>query len=132
MNRVSGILIVVLSLLISFPLAPAGSGQGKKNASGEEFFIVSAVDQSKSQLLLKRPTEITVLMQVNERSVFLDEAGKTLKLADFRAGDTLWVTSTTIAGGKQAALRIRKGPMTVQELHKLYLDSATTPGPNRR
>jgi hypothetical protein len=132
MNRVSGILIVVLSLLISFPLAPVGGGQGKKNASGEEFFIVSAVDQSKSQLLLKRPTEITVLMQVNERSVFLDEAGKNLKLADFRAGDTLWVTSTADAGGKHVAVRIRKGPMTMQELHKLYLDSMTTLGPSSR
>jgi hypothetical protein len=122
MNRFARGLLLVFSLLAALSLAIIGRAQAKKNVPSEEFFIVSAVDVSKSQLLLKRPTEVTLLMFTSERTQFLEENGKTLKLSDFRAGDTVWIISTAASEGKQLALRIRKGPMTIADLHRLYLD----------
>jgi hypothetical protein len=104
-----------------FSARPAPSGPVRKAASGEEFFIVASVDQQKSQILLKHPTEVTLLARVDGNTRLADETGKPLKLSDFRAGDTVWVT---LAGGQSgaAALNIRKGEMTVAELHRYYLD----------
>jgi len=79
------------------------------------------VDPSKSQILLKRPTEVTLLVKVDANTQFLDDAGKPLKIADFRAGDTVWVT-TSGGGDQPAAARIRKGQMTVADLHRYYVD----------
>jgi hypothetical protein len=102
-------------------VAPSASMPGKKSASGEEFFIVASVDQSKSQILLKHPTEVTLLAGVDGNTSFTDETGKPLKLSDFRAGDTVWVTlSGGLAG--TAAVRVRKGQMTASDLHRYYLD----------
>jgi hypothetical protein len=110
-------------LLAGLSLALNARAQEKKNAAGEQFFIVSSVDQAKSQVLLKRPTEVTLLMKIDDKTQFVDEQGKSLNLTDLRAGDTVWVFSNV--GAKDVgtvAVRIRKGPMTVQELHRLYLD----------
>ena len=96
------------------------STQDKKTAAGESFFIVASVDQQKSQFLLKRPTEVTLLVSVNGSTQYSDDSGKPLKNTDFRAGDTVWVT--TSGGDLPAATRIRKGEMTVAELHRSYLD----------
>jgi hypothetical protein len=104
-------------------LAPArisAAAQDKKTSAGESFFIVASVDQSKSQFLLKRPTEVTLLVTVNANTQYLDDSGKPLKSTDFRAGDTVWLTSS--GGGEPTAARIRKGQMTVAELHHDYLD----------
>jgi hypothetical protein len=101
--------------------APSAYAQGRKNATGEEFFIVASVDQSKSQILLKHPTEVTLLAGVDANTRFTDEVGKPLKLSDFRTGDTVWVTLSGGAAGT-AAVRIRKGQMTVADLHRYYLD----------
>ena len=60
-------------------------------SSDEQFFIISSVDLKKDQLVLKRPTEVTVLMDVNDKTVVLDEKGKPLHLKDLRAGDTVWI-----------------------------------------
>jgi hypothetical protein len=99
----------------------SASIQDKKTPAGESFFIVASVDQSKSQFLLKHPTEVTLLVTVNANTQYLDDSGKPLKSTDFRAGDTIWLTS---AGGSDAptAVRIRKGEMTVAELHRSYLN----------
>jgi hypothetical protein len=110
-------------LFAALSLALSAHAQEKKNPAGEQFFIVSSVDQAKSQVLLKRPTEVTLLMKVDGKTQFLDEQGKSLKLTDLRAGDTVWVNSSLAAKDDgPVAVRIRKGPMTVQELHRLYLD----------
>jgi hypothetical protein len=108
------------------PALPAGAmngvaAQDKKTSAGEAFFIVASVDQSKSQVLLKRPTEVTLLVTVDAKTQFLDDAGKPLKIGDFRAGDTVWVTSKQ-TGDSVVALNIRKGQMTVADLHRYYLD----------
>lgn len=109
-------------LACSLLLAVGGSAaQEKKTPAGEEFFIVASIDQSKSQLLLKRPTEVTVLAKVSANTRYLDENGKPIHLSDLRAGNTVWAVTT---GDEQntAIARLRKGPMTVAELHQYYLD----------
>ncbi len=95
---------------------------GKKTESGEQFFIVASVDLQKSQLLLKYPTEVTLLLIVNAATKFVDENGKPLKLSDFRAGDTVWMVSSTSGQGEATAIHVRKGQMTVADLHRYYLD----------
>lgn len=123
MNRLSFISTLLLSaLLAAVALAPCAFPQAKKSSSGEEFFIISSVDTSKSQVLLKRPTEVTLLMKVNDQTTYLDATNKPLHLADLHAGDTVWVISSGSTPGGPVAIRIRKGPMTVAELHQHFLD----------
>ena len=126
--RVLAILRVVLLALaaLSFgasvaPLLAPQSGKAAGSTSGgEEFFIISSVDTAKKQLLLKEPTEITELLQVNDKTHYTDKSGRPIQFADLRAGDTVYIRSTPAAGGK-VAVTIRKGPMTVEELHRRYL-----------
>ncbi len=92
----------------------------KTTAAGEQFFIVASLDQSKSEILLKRPDEVTLLLNATPKTQYFDENGKPLKLSDLRAGDTVWVTST--GGAHPTAIRVRKGQMTIAELHRYYLD----------
>jgi hypothetical protein len=108
-------------LLAGISLAASALAQSKKTAAGEEFFIVASVDQSKSQFLLKRPTEVTQMMKVSDKTQYLDDNGKALHLSDFRAGDTVWVISSA-GGAEPTAVRIRKGQMTLADLHRYYLD----------
>jgi hypothetical protein len=103
------------------PLPESASIPGRKTPAGEQFFIVASVDLQKSQLLLKYPTEVTLLMRVDDSTKFTDDSGKPLKLSDFRAGDTVWVASTNNKGDV-TALRVRKGRMDVADLHRYYLD----------
>ncbi len=115
-----GRLLFAIFVLVVMCFPSSALAQGKKSPGGEEFYIIASVDQTKSQLLLKRPNEVTLLMQVNEKTQYADEAGKPLHLSDFRAGDTVWATS--FGGPEPAAVRIRKGHMTVADLHRYYLD----------
>ena len=115
--RILAIPFLILSLLLA---AQVASAQGRKNSAGEEFFIVSSVDAAKSQLLLKRPTEVTEIVTVNAQTVLLGEDKKPIHFSDLRAGDTVWVVLAE-ANGAAAAKSIRKGPMTVSDLHALFL-----------
>lgn len=99
----------------------AAATSGKKTSAGEQFFIVASLDLQKSQLLLKYPTEVTLLAHVNDTTKCLDATGKPIQLSNLRAGDTVWVTLSNGSSGPTAA-RIRKGEMTVAELHHYYLD----------
>lgn len=94
---------------------------GKATSAGEHFFIIGSVDQAQQQILLKWPTEVTLLLKVTPDTKFFSEAGKQLRLADFRAGDTVWV-SYKGTGADADAVRVRAGVMTVAELHQYYLD----------
>lgn len=99
----------------------AQSSKGTGSADGgEEFFIVSSVDITKKQLLLKEPTEITQLIQVNDKTRYMDKGGKPMQFGDLRAGDTIYIKSSNTSGGR-VAVSIRKGPMTLQELQRHYL-----------
>jgi hypothetical protein len=103
--------------------APPDAIPGKKTPAGEQFFIVASIDLQKAQLLLKYPTEVTVLMHVDSSTKLIGDSGHPLKLSDFRAGDTVWVSSAN-SKGEVAALRVRKGRMDVADLHRYYLDYA--------
>jgi len=92
----------------------------KTNVKGEQFFIIASLDQSKSEILVKRPDEVTLLLNTTPKTQYFDENGKPLKLSDLRAGDTVWATST--GGAQPTAVQIRKGQMTVADLHRYYLD----------
>ncbi len=123
MNRLarSLTLCALLSWLAAMPAAAsAAQAQGHAQATPEEFFIVSSIDPLKHQIFFKRPTEVTLLMDVDARTSYVDEQGKSIQLTSLRAGDTVWVVSTEGKSGR-VALHIRKGPMTIQELHRLYL-----------
>jgi hypothetical protein len=103
------------------PLLGGQSGKAPGGAkSGEEFFIISSVDTAKKQLLLKEPTEITELLQVNDKTRYTDKNGKPIQFGELRAGDTVYIQSTTTPAGK-LAVSVRKGPMTLEELHRRYL-----------
>jgi len=116
--------VVGLAALVSLGhfLAPTLGAQSgaTKPGSGEEFFIVSSVDIAKGQLLVKQPTEITELLQVNDKTRYTDKNGKPMQFAELRAGDTVYIRSTATRAGK-VAVSIRKGPMTLGELHRSYL-----------
>jgi len=119
-NRILRYSVLAAVVAAGLALAASSYAQKKRTATGEEFFIVASVDQAKSQLLLKRPSEVTMLMKVNDKTTYADDAGKPMKLSDFRAGDTVWVLSSNPA--EPTASRIRKGQMTVADLHRYYLD----------
>ncbi len=70
---------------------------------------------------LKRCAEVTKVMQVDDSTRYLDKDGKTIKLANSRAGDTVYIVPAQIGEGQVARI-IREGPMTVEELHRRYLN----------
>ena len=49
------------AILAVLALASGALAQEKKNSEGESFFMISSVNQSQSQVLLKAPTELTEL-----------------------------------------------------------------------
>jgi hypothetical protein len=87
----------------------------------EEFFIVSSVDSGKGLMVVKRPTEVTLTMGLSEKTRCRDEQGKPIRAIDLRAGDTVFIASDRNASGQPVAASIRRGPMTVPELHRRYL-----------
>jgi hypothetical protein len=110
-----------LLCLLAISVAAKIDAQATRTSSGEEFFIVASVDLAKSQLLLKHPTEVTTLLGINDKTKWTDAMGKLILPADLHTGDTVWVV-TSGTGQNAIAIRIRKGPMTVAELHHLYVD----------
>ena len=109
---VLGLLVALLALSAATSLAATTGGDR------EEFFILSSVDAARGRIVLKRPTEVTVLMQVNGQTTYRDERGGALRLADLRTGDTLYVAFRQSPAGEPTALRVRLGPMTVQEMRR--------------
>jgi hypothetical protein len=107
-------MIRALTIVVLFASAVAA-------ASPDEFFILSSVDTAKSRLILKRPTDVTVVMAVSGRTAIRGERGESLQLANLRAGDTIYVIATTQSNGELMATGIRRGPMTVEELHRRYI-----------
>jgi hypothetical protein len=112
---------LLLGLLAILPLC-AQKPQKEAAPGSEEFFIISSVDMSKDQLVLKHPTEVTELMLVNDKTACLNEKGKSFGCAKLRAGDTVYVTSRRNRENARVALRIRIGPMTLDEVHRKYVD----------
>lgn len=89
--------------------------------TGEQFFIVASIDKQNSQLLLKRPTEVTVLVKISPSTKYFNNAGKAVSLSSFRAGDTVWAK---LSGNstEPTVTQMREGEMTLADLHRYYLD----------
>ena len=100
--------------------AEAAARKLRVTAAGD-FFIVSSIDTKLLQIVLKRPTEVTQLVQVNAQTQYIDENGQPLKLQGLRAGDTVFVVLQQKSAAVPIATSIRRGPMTVAILHQRYL-----------
>src|SRR5438128_208553 len=108
-------------LVLAVAAASAAGAPTPASVSTEEFFIVSSVDSGKGLMVVKRPTEVTLTMGLNEKTRCRDEQGKPIRATDLRAGDTVFIASARNASGQAVAASIRRGPMTVPELHRRYL-----------
>jgi len=111
--------VLILSVAAGLAARPALAGDAQ--AGGEDFYIVSTVDLNRKQIVLKRPTEVTVLMQVTDKTAFTNLEGKRIQLKDLRAGDTVFARAVTGGQGKLVATSIRVGIMTQRELYNRYL-----------
>ncbi len=97
--------------------APATATAAKTQ---EEFFILSSIDTARGRIVVKRPTEVTLVIRVTDRTTYRDEKGKAIRLAALRAGDTAFVRYVDDASGAISALSLRLAPMTIQELQRRY------------
>jgi len=112
--------VFVLALSLCTPL------QAQTNSKGEEFFIISSVDQKTHQIVLMRPTQLTVAASVGPQTICLGEKGQKMTLSELRAGDTVWAIVKTAKNGTATASRIREGAMTQAEMQRLYLHYSPT------
>jgi hypothetical protein len=119
-RRALPVLALLASVMLS-PLQGAGQSAPKASAAGEQFFIISSIDLKKNQVVLKRPTEVTELMQVTPETLCQNEQGKKIQLNELRAGDTVFIVSRQEGHGIPIALRIRMGYMTYSDVQKRYL-----------
>jgi hypothetical protein len=123
-RRANGwLMTVILLLMASGPLgvARAKESQAPQADQKNNFYIISMVNPANHELLLKNPTEVAEVIQVNEKTVCLDQQGKAIQIKDLRSGDTIYATIVQKAPGVFIATRIQMGPMTVAELHRRYL-----------
>jgi hypothetical protein len=104
--------------------AQAAARKLKAADSTGDFFIISSIDTKQQQIVLKKPTEVTQLVQVNAQTQYLDENGQPLKLQNLRAGDTVFVVMLQKGAAMPIAQRIRRGPMTVDVLHQRYFSGS--------
>lgn len=112
--------VILCGGLLALPgLAEAQSVQ-RRQSPADSFFIISSVDAKKQQIVLKLPTEVTEIVGVTAATTYRDEKGKPLKFEDLRAGDTVYATLTRDAGGTLTVTSLRRGPMTLEELHLRY------------
>jgi hypothetical protein len=119
--RVPIIISAVILTVLAMPVfAQSGKNSGNTEFAKGDFFIVSSIDLARKQILLKRPTEVTELMRVDGGTRCFEERGNTMRLADIRAGDTVYITSR-LNEGQLVAVTIRKGPMTLDVLRERYL-----------
>jgi hypothetical protein len=114
-------ILLALGYSVAVPLFAASRSQDSSTVA-EKFFLVSSVDAKKRQIVLKAPTEVTELVSVTDKTTYRDDRGKVIEFSDLRAGDTIYVTFASGQGELPTVLRIRKGPMTLQELHRRYLN----------
>ncbi|HYM59899.1 MAG TPA: hypothetical protein VEZ11_03285 [Thermoanaerobaculia bacterium] len=87
----------------------------------DEFFIISSVDAAHGRLVVKRPTDGTVVLIVTDKTAIRDERGEPLRMASLRSGDTIYAVAVAKPAGEITASSIRRGPMTVEQLHRRYL-----------
>ncbi len=112
----------LMTLALCLPL------QAQTNSKGEEFFIISSVDQKTHQVVLMRPTQLTVAANVTAKTICLGDNHKNMNTNALQAGDTVWAIVRAGKNGAENLVSIREGAMTEGELQRLYLHySAPTP-----
>ncbi len=134
----------------SNPQGQRGDGSGRRGGNGapgkssaapakltgpstDEFFVISSIDRTHHALVLLRATQITATLDVEDKTQFVGEDNKPLKLTDFRTGDTIFVVYGKRSDGSLVAQHVRKGMMTMAELRKRYLPSLpVTANPRRQ
>ena len=125
LNRPTATLSILMAAVLPGQFLPtsmrAEEDPAPKGKTAGEFFIVSSVDVKQKQIVLKRPTEVTELIQISDRTVYLNEEGKKIPFENLRAGDTVWVLFSGKAQGVRTARQIMEGPMTIGELRRRYL-----------
>jgi hypothetical protein len=107
-------------------LALATSARAQTNSKGEEFFMVSSVDQQTHQVVLMRPTQLTVAATVGPQTRCQAENGQKMSPSNLKAGDTVWAIVKPGKSGTMNAVSIREGAMTQSELEKIYLHYTTS------
>lgn len=114
--------LIFLSALAGLILTSAFvvRAQVQAKAGNDEFFVISSIDKTRNALILLRPTQITATIGVNDKTKYVDENGKPIKVTDLRTGDTIFVTYST-QNNALAATSVRKGMMTTAEMRKRYL-----------
>jgi hypothetical protein len=115
------ILLISVTVLGGSLVARADSKRTTQGLPNDDFFIISSVDLAKHQVFLKRPTMVTELMRINDKTEMLDEQGHKIPFSDFRSGNTVYVTAVAGKDGVPIVRRMRKGIMTDAELHRRYL-----------
>jgi hypothetical protein len=127
--------LVPLAAAVSANAANAGNAVNAGNAarpappaakSVEDFFVVSSLDAAHGRMVLKRPTEVTLVMHADGRTAYRNERGQPLTLHDLRTGDTVYITYRPDSA-EPTALLVRQGPMTVPELERRYLQPSLVP-----
>ena len=114
-----------LIFLASFAIVIVASALGVRaqvqaKAGNDEFFVISSIDKTHNALVLLRPTQITATLGVNDKTKYVDENAKPIKMTDLRTGDTIFVTYAT-QNNNLVAQSVRKGMMTTAEMRKRYL-----------
>lgn len=119
--------LAILAGTFAVALALCTLLQAQINSKGEEFFIISSVDQKTQHVVLMRPTQLTVAASITPQTVCVSEKGQKMTLSELRASDTVWAVVKTGKNGVATALRIREGAMTQSEMQRLYLHYSTSP-----
>lgn len=117
--RLSTLAVFAGALLMALGICFSASAQ--TNSRGEEFFIISSVNFQTHQIVLMRPTQLTVAGTFGPQTVCLGENGQKLPTKELKAGDTVWAVLRNAKAGQASISRIRLGAMTTNDLHKLYL-----------
>ena len=120
MNNFRKLMLLSALAAVIFTSAFAVRAQVQAKAGSDEFFVISSIDKAHNALVLLRPTQITATIGVNDKTKYVDENGKSIKMTDLRTGDTIFVTYST-QNNALAASNVRKGMMTTAEMRKRYL-----------
>ena len=120
MNNFRKLIFLSALAAVIFTSAFAVRAQVQAKAGSDEFFVISSIDKAHSALVLLRPTQITATIGVNDKTKYVDENGKSIKMTDLRTGDTIFVTYST-QNNALVGTTVRKGMMTTAEMRKRYL-----------
>jgi hypothetical protein len=120
MNNFRKLIFLASLAVLILTAAFAVRAQVQAKSGNDEFFVISSVDKAHNALVLLRPTEITTTIGVNDKTKYVDENGKAIKVTDLRTGDTIFVSYST-QNNNLTAQSVRKGMMTTAEMRKRYL-----------